>query len=113
MSAVIMKYVIDSVLYMGGQILINIACIFCSTSEEQKMQDEKQVMELKIKKCTEECDMRDEEEKRELQDRLQSGNTEQEKSLEGVLKLGQTEERRISQEKLLQVLFCLLKIWFI
>jgi hypothetical protein len=112
MNAAIMKCVIDIVLYMNGQILINIAGIFCSTLEEQKLQNEKQVSELKIKKHIEKREMR---EKREVQDRLQSGNTEQGKVLEEELKLGQqqSEERRISQEKLLQVLLSLFSSWFI
>ncbi|XP_021917544.1 E3 ubiquitin-protein ligase rnf8-like isoform X2 [Zootermopsis nevadensis] len=73
------------------------------TLEEEGLQTEKQMMELKIKKYPEQREMMDHEEKGDVQEELQSRNTEEKNILEEELKLEQqNEQRKISHEKLLQ-----------
>jgi hypothetical protein len=84
--------------------LINTAVTFCRNSEEQKLQNKSQVMESKVTKHTAELERGHvQEERRQLQDTLQSGSMQQQHdNLE--LEHQQAKERTLSQEKLLEVL---------
>ena len=91
--------------YYSYLLIINTFFTFYSNLEEQTLPNKRQVMESKVKKRTAELERRHVlEGRKQLQDRPQSGNMEQQnENLE--LEHQQAQDRTLSQQKLLQVLF--------